>query len=110
MAYDLGIDEVRIRHMQTSSREGIFNKIRDSLHSGVELAEEKVGDILSVLGGTSEEAMEKTHKVNVEAAKSAEKAASSAQSVAQSLSAEAVKASKKVLSKVHGDHYLQANS
>jgi hypothetical protein len=91
------IDEVRIRHLQTSSRaEGLLNKIRDLLHSGVELAEEKVGDILPVLGGKSEEAKMQTHKVNVEAAKSAEKAASSAQSVAQSLSAEAVKASKKV--------------
>ena len=93
----LNIDEVRIRHVQTSSRaEGLLNKIRDSLHNGVELAEEKVGDILSALGGTSEEAKVQAHKVNVEAAKSAERAASSAQSVAQSLSAEAVKASKKV--------------
>ena len=94
------LDEVRIRHVQTSSHaEGLFNKIRDSLYNGVELAEEKVGDILSVLSGASEEAKAQSHEANVEAAKSAEKAAKSAQSVAQSLSAEAVKASKKVRSR-----------
>ena len=97
MLITLNLDQVRIRYAETSPHvEGLLNKIKDMLHSGVEQAEEKVGDILSALGGTSEEAKMQAHKVNVEAAKSAEKAASSAQSVAQSLSAEAVKASKKV--------------
>lgn len=99
----MNVDEARIRHVQTSARaEGLLSKLRDSLHNGVELAEEKVSDIFSVLGGTSEEAKVQSHKVNVEAAKSAEKAASSAQSVAQRLSAEAVVASKKVILRVFG--------
>ena len=88
---------MRIRYVQTSSRaETLLNKLRDSLLGGVEIAEEKVGEILSILGGMGEEGKAAGHKASVDAAKSAGKAASSAESVARSLSAEAVKASKKV--------------
>jgi hypothetical protein len=90
-------DEVRIRYVQTSSRaEALLNKIRDTLQSGVEIAEEKVGEILSILGGAGEDGKAEARKASADAAKTASKAASSAESVAHSLSAEAVKASKKV--------------
>lgn len=91
------LDEVRLRYAQSAGLAGnIYNRIVDTVHNGWEKAEEKLGDILSVIGGASEEAKVQTHKAHLEAAKSAEAAARSAASAAQSLSAEAAKESQKV--------------
>lgn len=91
------IDEVRLRYLQSTSRaEALLSKIRSTLSSGVEIAEEKLGEILSLLGGATEEAKVQTRKANLEAAKSASSAAASASSLASSLSSEAAKASQKV--------------
>jgi len=88
---------VRLRYTQTSSRaEALLSKIKATLSSGVEIAEEKLGEILSMLGGTTEEAKVQTRKAHLAAAKSAEAAAKSASSAASSLSSEAAKESAKV--------------
>lgn len=42
----LCIEEVRIRYVQSTSRaEALYNKIRDAVMEGVEVAEEKIGDV-----------------------------------------------------------------
>lgn len=91
------IGEVRLRYTKSVSRgENLYNRIVDTVQNGWEKAEGKLGDILSVIGGASEEAKVQTHKAHLEAAKSAEVAARSAASAAHSLSAEAAKESQKV--------------
>ncbi|KDQ55914.1 hypothetical protein JAAARDRAFT_180063 [Jaapia argillacea MUCL 33604] len=46
------LQEVRIRWVQTQTRtESLYNKIRDLVCSGVEIAEEKLGQVLDILGG-----------------------------------------------------------
>ena len=92
---------MRLRYAQTTSgTEALLTKIKAKLSSGVEIAEEKLGEILSMLGGATEEAKVQTRKANLEAAKSAESAAKSASSVAASLSSEAAKASARAKSEL----------
>jgi hypothetical protein len=90
------LHEVRARYYETSSgAEALLAKIRAKLSSGVEICEDKLHDILSVLGGATDEAKVQTRKAQMAAANSAASAAASASSMAESLSSEAAKASKK---------------
>ena len=50
------LQETRIRYVQTTnSAQAFLNKIRDSINSGVELTEEKIHQVLSLLTGTYED-------------------------------------------------------
>jgi len=51
------LQEVRIRYVQSkSSAQALFNKIRDTVNSGVEAAEETIGKVLEILSGTYDDA------------------------------------------------------
>ncbi|TDL26870.1 hypothetical protein BD410DRAFT_782959 [Rickenella mellea] len=95
------LQETRIRYVQTSSRvEQLYAKIRDTINSGVEIAEEKLGQVLEILSGTNDEAHKKAKSAASAGAKSTDKASASASSLASSISAEAAKASKKAKSEL----------
>jgi hypothetical protein len=52
---NFGIDEVRIRYVQTpNSAQALFNKIRDTVNSGVEAVEEKIFRVLELLSGSGD--------------------------------------------------------
>lgn len=54
---EFSIEEVRIRFVQSkNSAQTLFNKIRDTVNSGVEAAEETIGKVLEILSGTSDDA------------------------------------------------------
>lgn len=57
LPFDFFIEEVRIRYVQSkSSAQALFNKIRDTVNSGVEAAEETIGKVLEILSGTYDDA------------------------------------------------------
>ncbi|EIN05924.1 hypothetical protein PUNSTDRAFT_54757 [Punctularia strigosozonata HHB-11173 SS5] len=98
------LQEVRIRWVQTNSRvEALYEKIRENLYSGVELAEEKLGQILSVLTGSAHSAASSassagasaTGKVAASASSASAKAAASASSASLKAAASASSASAK---------------
>ena len=80
------LHEVRIRYVIAQSRiEALIQNIRDTVYGSIETAEEKLGSVLSVLGGVKDDAELKRR----EAFASASSAAKAAQTQADKLKNEA---------------------
>lgn len=53
-------EEVRIRYVQASTRTDEFiQRIRDSLNSGIHIAEDKLAQVVDLLSGSTERAKER---------------------------------------------------
>lgn len=84
----LNADETRIRYVIAEKRmNGFLAQIRDVINGSIEVAEEKLGDVLSILRGAKDEVTVKRRQVYEQA----EAAAAAAESKATQLRADASK-------------------